>query len=132
MSLTSWSGNIVRKSDIIIAKNYLTTDEIDTLNRLATSFLESAELRVKMRKDLMLPIGALPSTSSLKTTASPSSTIVAVTPARRCAAPSQTDTYGKFDAAASKPTPSRLMATTSPSSNVRLYGSRDAGGEMRW
>lgn len=89
MSLTSWSGNIVRKSDIIIAKNYLTTDEIDTLNRLATSFLESAELRVKMRKDLMLPIGALPSTSSLKTMASPSSTIVAVTPARRCAAPSQ-------------------------------------------
>ena len=86
MSLTSWSGNIVRKSDIIIAKNYLTTDEIDTLNRLATSFLE---MRVKMRKDLMLPIGALPSTSSLKTTASPSSTIVAVTPARRCAAPSQ-------------------------------------------
>ena len=45
---------------------------------------------------------------------------------------SVTDTYGKFDAAASKPTPSRLMATTSPSSNVRLYGSRDAGGEMRW
>ena len=56
--MTSWSGNIVRKSDIIIAKNYLTADEIDTLNRLATSFLESAELRVKMRKDLILPIGA--------------------------------------------------------------------------
>lgn len=44
MALTSWSGNIVRKSDIIIAKNYLTKDEIDTLNRLVSIFLESAEL----------------------------------------------------------------------------------------
>lgn len=55
MALTSWSGNIVRKRDILIAKNYLNADEIDTLNRLVTIFLESAELRVKMRKDLTLP-----------------------------------------------------------------------------
>lgn len=55
MSLTSWSGSVVRKRDILIAKNYLTADEIDTLNRLVTIFLESAELRVKMRKDLTLP-----------------------------------------------------------------------------
>ena len=54
MALTSWSGNIVRKKDIIIAKNYLTNDEIDSLNRLVTIFLESAELRVKLRKDLTL------------------------------------------------------------------------------
>ncbi|WP_199497594.1 virulence RhuM family protein [Mitsuokella sp. AF21-1AC] len=54
MALTSWKGSIVRKSDIIIAKNYLTADEIDTLNRLVTIFLESAELRAKMRKDLTL------------------------------------------------------------------------------
>ena len=54
MALTSWSGGIVRKKDIIIAKNYLQEDEIDSLNRLVTIFLESAELRVKMRKDLTL------------------------------------------------------------------------------
>lgn len=54
MALTSWSGAIVRKKDIIIAKNYLNKDEIDSLNRLVTIFLESAELRVKMRKDLTL------------------------------------------------------------------------------
>ena len=54
MALTSWSGAIVRKKDIIIAKNYLSKDEIDSLNRLVTIFLESAELRVKMRKDLTL------------------------------------------------------------------------------
>ena len=54
MALTSWSGAIVRKKDIIIATNYLNKDEIDSLNRLVTIFLESAELRVKMRKDLTL------------------------------------------------------------------------------
>jgi len=54
MGLTSWAGNIVRKGDVIIAKNYLTVDEIDTLNRLVTIFLEAAELRVKERHDLTL------------------------------------------------------------------------------
>lgn len=54
MGLTSWKGCIVRKGDVIIAKNYLNKDEIDTLNRLVTLFLEAAELRVKERKDLTL------------------------------------------------------------------------------
>ncbi len=54
MGLTSWKGSIVRKGDVIIAKNYLSEDEIDTLNRLTTIFLEVAELRVKERKDLTL------------------------------------------------------------------------------
>lgn len=54
MALTSWSGSIVRKADVIVAKNYLTSDEIDVFNRLVTIFLESAELHVKMRKDLTL------------------------------------------------------------------------------
>ncbi len=47
MNLTAWKGSIVRKGDIIIAKNYLKADEIDTLNRLVSIFLDSAELRVK-------------------------------------------------------------------------------------
>lgn len=45
--LLSWKGGKVRKSDILIAKNYLTEDEIDTLNRLVVIFLETAELRAK-------------------------------------------------------------------------------------
>ena len=47
MGLTSWKGTRVRKEDIIIAKNYFTADEIDTLNRIVTLFLDTAELRVK-------------------------------------------------------------------------------------
>jgi len=54
MALTNWKGSRVRKQDVIIAKNYLTQDEIDTLNRLVVIFLEQAELRVKQRKDLTL------------------------------------------------------------------------------
>ena len=54
MALTSWKGAIVRKNDVFIAKNYLQQDEIDSLNRLTVLFLESAELRVKERKDLTL------------------------------------------------------------------------------
>jgi len=54
MALTNWSGSRVRKQDVIIAKNYLTKDEIDTLNRLVVIFLEQAELRVKQQNDLTL------------------------------------------------------------------------------
>lgn len=54
MGLTSWKGSIVRKQDIIIAKNYLSEVEIDKLNRLVTIFLESAELRVQERRDLTI------------------------------------------------------------------------------
>lgn len=54
MGLTTWKGSKVRKQDIVIAKNYLTADELDVLNRLTVIFLETAELRVKERKDITL------------------------------------------------------------------------------
>ncbi|MEB1659691.1 virulence RhuM family protein [Xanthomonas campestris pv. campestris] len=50
--LRAWSGGRVRKQDILIAKNYLSEDEIDTLNRLVTIFLETAELRTKNRQEI--------------------------------------------------------------------------------
>ena len=54
MALQSFSGSRVRKADVIVAKNYLNADEIDTLNRLVVIFLEQAELRVKDRQPLTL------------------------------------------------------------------------------
>lgn len=54
MALTTWSGSRVRKHDVIVAKNYLSADEVDTLNRLVVIFLEQAELRVKERQTLTL------------------------------------------------------------------------------
>ena len=54
MGLTSWKGNIVRKQDIIIAKNYLKEDELDSLNRLVVIFIETAEFRAKNRQGLTM------------------------------------------------------------------------------
>lgn len=52
--LLHWSGAQVRKQDILVAKNYLTEDEIDTLNRLVVIFLETAELRTKNRQEICM------------------------------------------------------------------------------
>lgn len=49
--LLAWKGDKVRKADIVVAKNYLTEDEIDTLNRLVVIFLETAELRAKGKQE---------------------------------------------------------------------------------
>ena len=54
MALTVWKGAVVRKQDIFIAKNYLTEDEIDTLNRLVVIFLETAELRAKNKEQISM------------------------------------------------------------------------------
>lgn len=54
MNLQSWSGARVRKADVIVAKNYLTQEEITELNRIVTMFLDFAEDRVSQRKTLTL------------------------------------------------------------------------------
>ncbi|WP_299257585.1 virulence RhuM family protein [uncultured Kushneria sp.] len=54
MALTSWKGTRVRKQDVVTAKNYLVADEIETLNRLVTLFIDQAELRARDRRDLTL------------------------------------------------------------------------------
>jgi hypothetical protein len=54
MALTAWKAGRIRKTDVIIAKNYLNADEIDHLNRMVTAFLEFAELRTRQRKQLVM------------------------------------------------------------------------------
>lgn len=43
MGLTNWRGSKVRKSDIVIAKNYLKEDELKALNNLVEQYLVFAE-----------------------------------------------------------------------------------------
>lgn len=43
MGLTSWKGDKVRKSDVTVAKNYLTEKELKSLNRIVTMYLDYAE-----------------------------------------------------------------------------------------
>ena len=54
MNLTSWKGQRVRKQDVTIAKNYLEQDEIKTLDRMVTAFLDYIEDVVSRRQDLYM------------------------------------------------------------------------------
>jgi hypothetical protein len=47
---TTRPGGIIRKEDVSIAKNYLDGEELDTLNRIVTAYIEFAELRALQRK----------------------------------------------------------------------------------
>ena len=52
--LTSWAGDEVRKSDVTIAKNYLSADEITELNRIVTMWLDFAEDQASRRKQVFM------------------------------------------------------------------------------
>lgn len=45
MGLTSWSGKQIKKTDVEIAKNYLSERELDALNKIVTAYLDIAEVR---------------------------------------------------------------------------------------
>lgn len=47
MGLTTWRGAMPTKHEAEIAKNYLTEDEVDMLNRIVTLYLDFAELQAK-------------------------------------------------------------------------------------
>jgi hypothetical protein len=54
MGLTTWKGAVVRKGDVTIAKNYLREEEITTLNRIVTMFLDFAEDQAQRRKEVFM------------------------------------------------------------------------------
>lgn len=54
MALTSWKASRVRKTDVIVAKNYLTAEEVQELNRIAVMFLDYAEDRARKRQDIRM------------------------------------------------------------------------------
>jgi hypothetical protein len=54
MGLTSWKGDVVRKADVTVAKNYLTKEEIGGLNRIVTMWLDFAEDQARRRKQVFL------------------------------------------------------------------------------
>uniref|UniRef100_UPI002FE30EC6 virulence RhuM family protein n=1 Tax=Noviherbaspirillum sp. TaxID=1926288 RepID=UPI002FE30EC6 len=58
MGLTAWAnqskGGPPRKTDAVIAKNYLTAEELEALNRIVTAYLEFAELQAMNRKQMTM------------------------------------------------------------------------------
>lgn len=51
---TTRPGGIVRKDDVGIAKNYLTEDELQVLNRIVNLYIEYAELQALERKPMTM------------------------------------------------------------------------------
>ena len=54
MGLTSWTGTMPKRTDAEIAKNYLSDDELDTLNRIVSLYLDFAELQAKEHKPMYM------------------------------------------------------------------------------
>jgi hypothetical protein len=53
MGLTSWAGQskggLIRKTDVGVAKNYLAEDELASLNRMVTAYIEIAQIQAQAR-----------------------------------------------------------------------------------
>jgi hypothetical protein len=57
MGLTSWKNSPhgpIRKSDVSIAKNYLSEEEMNALNLMVTAYLDFAELQAQNRKPMYM------------------------------------------------------------------------------
>lgn len=58
MGLTSWEHNEIRRSDVEVAKNYLTEQELDALNKIVTAYLDIAEVHA-LNKEPMYRINVI-------------------------------------------------------------------------
>ncbi len=54
MGLTNWQGSKVSKADVSVAKNYLNHDELKSLNRIVTMYLDYAELQAERRNPMTM------------------------------------------------------------------------------
>ncbi len=50
MGLTTWQGSRVRKQDVTVAKNYLSREEIEELDRIVVMYLDFAEDQARRRR----------------------------------------------------------------------------------
>ena len=54
MGLTSWEHDEIRRSDVEVAKNYLTEQELDALNKIVTAYLDIAEVHALNKEPMPL------------------------------------------------------------------------------
>ncbi|MBE6261432.1 MAG: cell filamentation protein Fic [Prevotella sp.] len=54
MGLTTWTGAMPQKTDAEIAKNYLSQEEITTLNRIVSLYLDFAELQAEEHRPMYM------------------------------------------------------------------------------
>jgi hypothetical protein len=54
MGMTNWVGTKPSRDEAVVAKNYLTPEELDVLNRIVAAYLEFAELQALNRKPMYM------------------------------------------------------------------------------
>ena len=54
MGLTSWEHDEIRRSDVEVAKNYLTEQELDALNKIVTAYLDIAEVHALNKEPMYM------------------------------------------------------------------------------
>lgn len=54
MGLSTWVGSRVRKQDVTVAKNYLSHEEIEELDRIVVMYLDYAEDQARRRKTMTM------------------------------------------------------------------------------
>jgi hypothetical protein len=54
MGLTTWTGALPKKTDAEVAKNYLSKEEIATLNRIVSLYLDFAELQAEEHRPMYM------------------------------------------------------------------------------
>ena len=54
MGLTSWSHDEIHRSDVEVAKNYLTEQELDALNKIVTAYLDIAEVHALNKEPMYM------------------------------------------------------------------------------
>lgn len=54
MGLTSWKGDKVRKNDVTVVKNYFTENELNSLNRIVTMYLDYAEDQAERQRPMYM------------------------------------------------------------------------------
>lgn len=54
MGLTSWAHDEIHRSDVEIAKNYLTEQELDALNKIVTAYLDIAEVHALNKEPMYM------------------------------------------------------------------------------
>lgn len=54
MGLTSWEGKQLKRTDVEIAKNYLSSEEIDALNKIVSAYLDIAEVRALAKEPMYM------------------------------------------------------------------------------
>jgi len=54
LGLTSWTGAAPRRTDVVVAKNYLDAEELDALNKIVTAYLEFAEVQALNRRPMYM------------------------------------------------------------------------------